>query len=252
MFGSIYSTATLPSSLLLETHNTHDQAHYYQVKLCQCHSRKAEKRIYGLSCFISSLLLSHPQKNRAHAVGASQHGACIFQMLNLSRWHRHVFSRLLRAWWGALPFWWGLSSILNDVFGCVAATWLCFPPRRKQTGCLLSVSTNFSWSYNYESRGKRIKYVIRIRACWYLWFSSLFLFYLLKFLQQRDHTSKMWGGFTVPDNMDKRVIWLLDSLRLLWLNICSCDTHRCKNTCMTSGEGSNEILFLSKSTNATI
>lgn len=74
--------------------------YYYQVKPCQCHSRATEKWVYGLLCFISSLLLSHLQKNRATAVGALQHGPCIFKMLNLTRWHRHVFSRLLKARWG--------------------------------------------------------------------------------------------------------------------------------------------------------
>lgn len=65
------------------------------VNLCQYHSRETEERISGFVVF--SLIPVAVTSNRARAVDASQRGACIFQMHNLNRWHRHVFSRLLRA-----------------------------------------------------------------------------------------------------------------------------------------------------------
>lgn len=99
-----FRTVILPSSLLHETHNTHDQAHYYRgqsVSIPQQGDRGT-----NLWFCLFSLIPVAVTSNRARAVDASQHGACIFQMHNLNRWHRHVFSRLLRAWWG-LPFWRG-------------------------------------------------------------------------------------------------------------------------------------------------
>lgn len=99
-----------PSSLWRETFNTLDQHIIIWWKLVKVTAGQLRNESW-VHCVLWDPALSHPQENQAHAVGASQHGACIFQNVQFEETRAPSVAEGLM---GALHFWSGGHPYLTS------------------------------------------------------------------------------------------------------------------------------------------